>query len=282
MKIGYYPGCTLKLKAKRLEETALSALKTLGIEVYELERWNCCGGMYSLAVDDLIHHVAPVRNLIRAKDSGCDYLMTLCSQCYNTLARANLLMKEDKEARNTLNLFMTEETDYNGEVKVIHFLELLRDVVGWENVRRAVVRPLNNLKVAPFYGCSLLRPREVAISNPTNPTLMEEFIEALYATPVRYPEAISCCGSYQVVANPEAGLIRTRNIIRSAKAFGADLIALSCPLCEYNLGAKQAELQVRDPEVKGIPIFYFTSLLDIALGHGESIALETYENPIPG
>jgi heterodisulfide reductase subunit B2 len=130
MKIGYYPGCTLKTKAKNLEDAALAALEALGIEVTELERWNCCGAVYSLADDDLIHHVAAVRDLVRAQEQGYDKVVTLCSQCYNVLARANLMMREDEEKRDTINRFMDEEPDYRGEVEVVHFLGILRDDIG--------------------------------------------------------------------------------------------------------------------------------------------------------
>ncbi|MFH1132647.1 MAG: heterodisulfide reductase-related iron-sulfur binding cluster, partial [Pseudomonadota bacterium] len=156
MTIGYYPGCTLKTKAKNLEDSALACLNALGVEITELPRWNCCGAVFSLADDDLIHHIAPVRDLIRAKDEGHDQIVTLCSMCYNTLARANLLMKEDAEKRKTLNLFMDEETDYAGEVEVLHYLDFLRTKVGWKKLAAAVKVPLKDLRVAPYYGCTLL------------------------------------------------------------------------------------------------------------------------------
>jgi heterodisulfide reductase subunit B len=122
MKLGYYPGCTLKTQAKNLEDAAVASLGALGVEVKELERWNCCGAVYSLADDDLIHLLAPVRDLIRAKDQDFGKVMTLCSMCYNTLARANLLMRDDEEKRKTINTFMEEESDYAGEVEVVHML----------------------------------------------------------------------------------------------------------------------------------------------------------------
>ncbi len=128
MKIKYYPGCTLKYKAKNLEDSAIASLETLGCEVEEIERWNCCGAVYSLAEDDLIHKVAPVRDLIRVKEQGGDKVLTICSMCYNTLARANLLMKEDEEKRDTINRFMDEEIDYAGEVEVFHLLTVVEKV----------------------------------------------------------------------------------------------------------------------------------------------------------
>jgi len=112
MKVSYYPGCTLKSKAKNLDRSAIAAMDLLGVELEELPRWNCCGAVHSLAEDDLIHRVAPVRDLIRVKEQGNDMVVTLCSMCYNTLARANLLMAEDLEKRKTINLFMDEEINY--------------------------------------------------------------------------------------------------------------------------------------------------------------------------
>ena len=199
MKLAYYPGCTLKTKARNLEDAALASLKMLGVEFVELDQWNCCGAVYSLTADDLIHHVAPVRNLIRVQQEKCDTVFTLCSQCYNTLARANVKINEDEEARKTLNTFMDEEPDYDGSVQVLHFLQLLRDVVGWDRLKDAVKKPLKGLKVAPTYGCSLIRPDPVAITPNNTPVIMAEFLEAVGAEPVDSPDANTCCGSFQAL-----------------------------------------------------------------------------------
>jgi len=185
-KLSYYPGCTLKTKARNLEQAALGAMKELGIECDELPRWNCCGAVFSLADDDLIHHVAPIRNLIRAAEQGSDTVVTLCSQCYNVLARANQLVREDEGKRKTLNMFMDEEPDYNGEVEVVHLLPYLRDNVGWDALREKVKKPLGGLKVATFYGCTLIRPDSVTIKNGPDPEVFEDFLRALGAEPVPF------------------------------------------------------------------------------------------------
>ncbi len=266
MKISYYPGCTLKSKARNFEDSALASLAALGFEVTELERWNCCGALFSLTTDDLLHQLAPVRVLIRAQQAGAGKVTTLCSQCYNTLARANRLMREDEEKRNTLNQFMTEEPDYHGQVEVVHFLQLLRDEIGWERIRAALKRPLTGLKVAPFYGCMLLRPKEVGIDSPVKPSILMDFIAALGATPTDFAAAEECCGAYQVLAAPEAGLKRTRRVVEAARASGVDALVLSCPLCEYNIGKQQQELAAPGG---ALPVFYFSQLLAVALGAAE-------------
>jgi heterodisulfide reductase subunit B len=266
MSLAYYPGCTLKTKARNLEEPAIAAMEILGFKLEEIPRWNCCGAVYSLAEDDLIHQVAPIRNLIRVKEQGKDKLATLCAFCLNTLKRANLLMRENGEKRNTLNSFMDEEIDYGGEVKVVHILEVLRDEIGWEALAQKVKLPLRELKVAPYYGCTLLQPREVAIDNVEAPTILREFLEALGATPVDFAESTRCCGSYQIISNPDDISEYARGILNSALSHGAEALVLTCPLCDYNLGQGQNELMKKRNEFKEMSLFYFTQLLTLALG----------------
>lgn len=268
MKISYYPGCTLKTKAKNLEDAAVASMAALGVDFEELPRWNCCGAVHSLSDDDLIHQVAPVRDLVRAMDQGSDKVVTLCSMCYNTLARANLLMRDDEVKRKTINDFMNEETDYHGEVEVLHFLNFVRDAIGWDQLRKAVKVPLNGLRVAPYYGCTLVRPRDVAVEPPGGPQVFTEFLEALGATVVPFPAATLCCGSYQILANPEAALTVAGTIVEWAVKVGAEALALSCPLCEYNLGMKQGEVVSLGKASKQVPTYYFTQLLAVALGLG--------------
>lgn len=266
MKISYYPGCTLKYKAKNLETSALASLAALGIEVEEMDRWNCCGAVYSLTSDDLIHMVGPVRNLIRAKEQGGDKIVTLCSMCYNTLARVNQLMKNDVEKRDTINRFMDEEIDYFGEVEVVHFLTLIKEEVGWEALREKVLRPLTDLKIASYYGCTLQRPEEVGIEPLGSFTLMNEMFAALGATTVPFAAADKCCGSYQVICEEPGDNNAAANIINMAAASGAEALATSCPLCEFNLGKQQDSLLEKNKISENVPTLYFTQLLSLALG----------------
>jgi len=272
MRTAYYPGCTLKFKARNLESSALASLEALGVAVAEMERWNCCGAVYSLSDDDLIHLLAPVRDLIRVKDMGYNKVMTICSMCYNTLARANKLMKEDDIKRKTINTFMEEETDYHGEVEVKHLLPFLKEEVGWDKIRTAVKNPLTGLKLAPYLGCTLTRPREAAIET----GIFREFIEALGAECVDFDAEERCCGSYQTVSHPEAALETSADILLSAKMQGANAMIVSCPLCDYNLGRKQKEaLKLRGND-SAMPIFYFTQLLAIALRLDEKVCKFEY------
>ena len=275
MKISYYPGCTLKTKARNLEDSALACMDALGLEYEELPRWNCCGAVYSLADDDLIHLIAPVRDLIRAKERGADTVMTLCSMCYNTLARANRLMAEDEEKRYTINQFMDEEPDYAGELRVVHMLDFLRDEYGWDKLKEKVKVPLAGFKLAPYYGCTLTRPKEVALDTPDNPRVLQDFLSAIGAEPVEFSSSIECCGTYQALGNPDAALKLSHGILDDATTHGAEALVLACPLCDFNLGRRQDQILQKYENATEVPVYYFTQLLAVALGVApEAVGLE--------
>jgi heterodisulfide reductase subunit B len=267
MKISYYPGCTLKSNAKNFEDSALCALEKLGLEVDELGRWNCCGTVFSLATDDLIHHVAPVRNLIHSKEAKAEAMMTLCAMCYNTLKRTNERVKKNPDDRETINRFMDAEgLAYQGDVKVLHLLELLRDEIKFENVAKKVVKPLAGLKVASYYGCLLVRPKDIGLDDVENPQILENLTRALGATAVDFPHKTECCASYQTVDNPGVVAERSFQILTSARNAGAEVVSVSCPLCAFNLDNRQVQVVERCPDFKNIPVVYFTQLLGLALG----------------
>jgi heterodisulfide reductase subunit B len=266
MKISYYPGCTLKTKARNLDVAAVASLEALGIEVEEIDRWNCCGAVYSLTADDLIHMVGPVRNLVRAKEQGAGKLVTLCSMCYNTLARANKLMREDEVKRDTINRFMDDEIDYAGEVEVVHYLTFLKEQIGWEKLKEQVKVPLAGLAVGAYYGCTLQRPAEVGIEPFGSYELMSGMLKALGATVVPFAAADKCCGSYQVLSSEPGENSAAATIVNSAGAAGIEAIATSCPLCEYNLGKQQKQMLAREKISAAVPTYYFSQLLAVALG----------------
>jgi len=284
MKISYFPGCTLKNHAKNFEDSAICALNNLGIEVQELDRWNCCGTVFSFATDDLIHHLAPIRNLIRVKEQDSDKVMTLCAMCYNTLKRSNLRMQKDKESLDIINdLMYREEVKYEGDVTVYHLLELLKEGIKFENLAAKVVKPIKKLKVASYYGCLLVRPKEIGFDDQENPTILDNLMEALGADPIDFPYKTECCAAYQTVDKPEVVADRTYQILTSAQEHGAEVVVVSCPLCAFNLDHRQKHTLRKYPEFKHIPILYFTQLLAIALGcPEETLRLDLhYVDPKP-
>lgn len=271
-RLPYYPGCTLKTRASNFEVSAMACAKALGMELVELPNWTCCGTVFSLTSDDLIHHVGPVRNLIRVNEmnrdgllDGENRLVTLCSMCFNTLKRANLRMRENPDDLKTINDFMDTEDDYAGDVEVVHFLELLRDL-GPGAIGEKVENPLVGLRVAPYYGCMLLRPKEVGIDDPEEPTIQSDILNALGAEVVYNHYMKVCCGSYQAMHDRYAVAGLVYDILSHARADGAQAIATSCPLCAHNLDSGQKEVKERHPDFEEIPVFYFTELMALAFG----------------
>jgi len=264
-QIPYFPGCGLKDQARGFELAALAAMERLGYELAELPRWNCCGTVYSLASDDLMRHLAPIRNLIRVQELGESRLVTLCSMCFGTLKRSAQFVEEDPERLATINAFMDEEDDYRGGVEVLHLLAVLRDEVGYEAIEEAVERPLEGLKVAPYYGCMLLRPRGLGVDDPDHPRVMEELLSALGAEVVDHPYKVECCGSYLTAGRADVVEVRVAAIAGAAVQRGADLIATSCPLCQFNLDTRLSQAAGRRG-TPSIPSVYFTQLLALALG----------------
>jgi heterodisulfide reductase subunit B len=270
VQVPYFPGCTLKSHARAFEKSALEAASILGFELVEMPRWVCCGTVYSMATDDLMHQVAPVRNLARVQGAGEGRLVTLCSMCYGTLKQSAALMERSPDKLETINMFLERdegEPGLRGKVRVLHLLELLAEEMAPETLEKRLVRPLAGLKVAPYYGCLLVRPNEGSINDsPENPTVMQELLEALGAEPVYNPYATECCGSYHTALNADVVARRTRQIIEGARAQGADIIALSCPLCDFNLDRRQEATLRLYPHFQPMPVLYFTELLALALG----------------
>ncbi len=267
MKISYYPGCTLKNHAKNFEDSTICSLKAIGVEVEELDRWNCCGTVFSLTTDDLIHHVAPIRNLIRVKEANTDKVMTVCAMCYNTLKRANERVKSDPDSLEILNNFMDrEEIKYEGDVKIFHLLEFLKNEITFENIAKQIVKPLKKLKIASYYGCLLIRPKEIGFDDMENPTILEDLMAVIGADSIDFPYKTECCGAYQTVDNPGIVAERTYHILSSAQDQGAEIVVVSCPLCAFNLDQRQKVTAEKYSDFKHIPVLYFTQPLAIALG----------------
>ncbi len=271
MELCYYPGCTLKTTAKNFESPAIASMENLGHKMVELSRWNCCGTVHSLATDDLMHQLAPVRTLIRVLETGADKVVTLCAMCYNTLKQINKIMLEEPDKRERINNFLDEERDYSGNISVLHLLEFLRDEIGFDKVKDKVKRPLNGLKLSSYYGCLLLRPDGIGIDDIEAPRVMENLLEALGGEVVESPFKIECCGSYHTVDDIEPVVERTKIIIDAISSRGAEAIVVACPLCFFNLDYRQKNVELKNRVFTRIPVFYFTQLLAVALGLGDDV-----------
>jgi heterodisulfide reductase subunit B len=265
MKVTYYPGCTLYTKAKNLGDLAVASAAKLGIELVELEDWTCCQAAFPLAEDNIMGMISSARIIINAEKQGTK-LTTLCSFCYNVLKRTNHVLKNDPEKRAKICEFLEEE--YLGEIEVVHLLEILKADVGFDNMKETITKYLTGLKVVPYYGCQIIRPANVMkFDDPEDPMMLDEFLESLGCEVVDFPFKVECCGSYQII-HPEVKETALRcsfNILKSAKSHQGEAIALTCPVCYFNLDKKQDEIADTIEEFERIPILYFTELLGLAL-----------------
>ena len=265
MKYSYFPGCTLRTKARDLDAYARVSARALGFELEEIDNWQCCGGVYPLGSDEIATKLSSVRALNEAKEKGQD-LVTLCSACHHVIKRVNDDMKNVEDIRTRANNYMKRAEPYEGETEVLHFLEVLRDRIGFDELKKKVVNPLTGKKIGAYYGCLLLRPGKImAFDNPENPTIIEDFIRAIGAEPVVYPYRNECCGGYISLKEKDMSKNMCNNIMDSAAGFGAEMLITACPLCLYNLN--------KSGNGK-LPVHYFTELLAEALGVKEE-ALQT-------
>ncbi len=254
----YYPGCTMKTKASDYEDSAMKVMEKLGEPLVEMDDWYCCGAVQSLTEDDIMHQIAPIRTMCCAQEQGEDEIVTLCDMCYNVLRQANDRMKENEDDLETMNEFLDEDPDYEGEVEVYHLFHILEEMK--DEIEDAVENPLEDLVVAPYYGCMLLRPDNVAIDETEDPEIMEELLELLGLEVLENPKRTECCGSYHTVNRSDIVEKRVEDIVSHAVKEGAEAIVLSCPLCQFNLDFNQRATEF------DIPVFYITELMALSFG----------------
>lgn len=259
----YFPGCTLKNKALDLDKYARASAEVLGFTLQEIPDWQCCGGEYPLGTNEIAPKLSSVRALAASRDANQE-LVTLCSACYNVLKQVNHDMQTDENTISKVNNYLAQDKiEYHGEAKVVHYLEILRDVVGWDNVKKAVKKPFTGKKIGAYYGCLLLRPASVLqFDDPENPKIIEDFIKAIGGTPVIYAQRNECCGAYTVFEDESIPQKRAKKILDNAEDMGADFLVTSCPLCRYNL--------IKNKGDSTLDVIYFTELLAEALGLKEA------------
>ncbi len=272
VRIPYYPGCTLKTKAQGFERSAMDCARVIGFEMDELKDWNCCGASYPLTKDNLMGLAAPTNILVeaerRCQEQEVDSLLiTLCTFCYNTLKRTEYAFQQEPKKLETLNAFL--ERKYKGSIRVVHYLEYLRDVIGFDNLSKMIKTDMSKFRVAPYYGCLLLKPKkEINLDDPEDPVILHDFLDALGCQVVDFPAQVDCCGSYLVMREPEKVARLSHNILAEAVEYGAQALVTACPLCQSNLDKSQSVKDSGSPFVdfEGVPVLYFTQLLAVALG----------------
>ena len=273
MRYAYYPGCSLEATAKPYQESVISVAKTLGIELVEVNDWNCCGATTYMSVNEVLSFCLSARNLSQAQKTG-DVLVTPCSACYTNLRKTEKYLESFPDVRKKVDTALSEAgMKYEGGVVTKHFLEAVVEDVGLDAVKSQVKRPLKGMRVAPYYGCQIVRPYGIE-DDTDNPMMMDRLIETLGATATYYPMKTVCCGGSLMGSRSEVAMRLCRNLLLCAQQDNADCIVVTCPLCQLNLDVYQPEINKAYGTNFNIPIVYFTQLMGLAFGlKSEAIGL---------
>ncbi len=263
MKYAYYPGCSLKGTAIDYHTSTMALAKCLDIELQEMEDWVCCGASPIHQRNPILG--ASVANLLMSLSEGISpQIAVLCAACYHNMKKAEHELKGDEKKRREVE--EVSGVPFNPEVVPRHFLDILDKDYGLDKVKEKVVKPLKDLKVACYYGCLLSRPKEIAIDDPEEPAIMERVLQAAGAETVLWSHRLECCGASHAIPLTDAVLRLVNDILASAKAAGAEIIACACPLCQANLDLRQAGVLKKYGIDYNIPAVFFTQLMGLACG----------------
>ena len=272
-KVAYYKGCLASLSAKELDISTQALAPKLGLELDELEAVTCCGAgdIHEAEPDYYLHLNA--RILANAALTGADTLMTICNVCTLNLRQANWQLKNDEalRARVNTNLESVGVPAYEKDVEVKHFLWLIAEGEGYELLKGVAHKGLKGMKIAPFYGCQILRPSKLlGFEDPDRPSSLERIIEACGGDPIDYPAKIKCCGFPIIQAREETALSELIQPIEQALEAGADAMVTPCPLCHLSLDAWQSKLEKSTGRTLGMPILHLSQLIGVAAGFSDS------------
>jgi heterodisulfide reductase subunit B len=276
----YYPGCSLMVTNRAYDISARSVARALGIELLELDDWNCCGATAYMAIRERSSLVLSARNLAIAEREGRD-LATLCNACWVALRKTNRHMAEDSGLRTALRAALKAGgMDYHGSVRVRHFLEIIVNDLGEAAIRMRVRRDLSHLRVACYSGCQFSRPF-ADVDSAERPRMMERLCSWLGAQAVSFPMSAKCCGGMSMTTRPNVGRALSGKILSVARQRGANCIATACPLCQVNLEAYQPQVGKAVLADVRLPVLYFTQLMGAAFGLGrDQLALQDSLTPV--
>ena len=267
MRYSYYPGCSLHSTARDYDESTRAVFARLGVELQELNDWNCCGATAVASQDSLLALSLPARNLALAESAGKP-LAVSCNACYLALRRANQVLAENGPwARKVREALSGIGREIRGPVEVRHTLDIVVNTAGLEKVRAGVSRSLRGLPVVPYYGCQIARPRHGSMHS-ENPVELDRLLETLGARVLRFDQKTRCCGGSLMTTKHEVAIELTERLLRESQLRGAKAIVVSCPLCQFNLDVFQGEVNRRFGTHYRLPVIYFTQAMGWAMGVG--------------
>ncbi|MEW6726963.1 MAG: CoB--CoM heterodisulfide reductase iron-sulfur subunit B family protein [Bacillota bacterium] len=262
MKFAYYPGCSLHATAREYDLSTRAVCDRLGIELKELPDWNCCGATSAHSTNHFLSTALPARNLAIADEMGLEVAVP-CAACYQRLRMAQNDLARDPVLREKMEAVTGRPYKEEG-VRVKSLLELLAGQ--GEALKSRVVRPLDGLKVACYYGCLLLRPPAVSFDDPEHPSSMDGLLEICGAEPIDWGYKTECCGASLSLTDEDVVLKLTRDILAVALGAGAECLVVACPLCHSNLDGRQGHVNKKFGTGFQLPVLYFTQVLGLAMG----------------
>jgi heterodisulfide reductase subunit B len=260
-------GCTIPARQQSYELSARKALTNLGIDLVDLANMTCCAPPPIQSIDLETSLSISAYNICLAEEAGLD-IVTLCTGCFESLAMANVMLKGKKKLRAKVNKILSEAgKEFKGSKEVKHYLQVLTDDVGLDQISKSISKTLNSLKVASFSGCHLLRPSELLkFDDPERPRIFDDMIETLGAESIEYRNKLKCCGGLlRGYADDLALSIAREKIVNTTNA-GADCIATLCPFCFIALDLGQLMMKSKFHEEHDMPVLHYSELLSLALG----------------
>jgi len=260
-KVAYFPGCSASSSAKEYDLTVRTTADILNIKLVEPPGWVCCGSSSAHATDSTQAHVFPLRTMSTIERMGMTTVTSPCSNCFARLKMTEYEGMQDKRALEQAAAITDYE--YQGKVKVQHFVDTILEHATPEQISARVKRPLDGLRVACYYGCLMTRPAQATgAENPEYPEQMDILLQSLGAQTVDWSYKTDCCGGSLSVTQTEQALKMSKAILKDAKACGAEAVITMCPMCHMNLDARQADMDTKFD----MPIFHSTQLTTLAFG----------------
>jgi len=263
MKVGYFPGCSLHSTAREYEESLRAVVAALDIQLEEVHDWACCGATSAHSTNHLLSVALPARTLLQAEKQKLQRILAPCAACFNRLASARHALTQDEKIAARVQSILG--SDFANSVGIVSIAELLREVTA--TIRQKATSPLTGLKIACYYGCLLVRPREVcSFDDAEVPNSLESIVSATGATPVKWSMALECCGGGFSLSITGSVVRLGRMILQSAIDVGAQAIVVACPMCHSNLDFRQHAMSGRNGVGKSMPIMFISELVGLSLG----------------
>lgn len=270
MKYSFYPGCSLEKNAAAYLVSTLAIARHLKMDLVEIEDWNCCGATEYVSLNRTASFALIARNLAQAsKNADLKEIVAPCSACYINLCKADKYLQEDAQLRlNVGKSLAAGGLSYTpGSLKTRHLLDVVVNDVGYDAVQALVTRPLKGLRIAPYYGCFIVRPGFHELwDDQEYPVALDKLLQALGAEVIDFPMKSHCCGGHMTQVSEATGYEMIRRLIKGAADYKADMIVTVCPMCQLNLDAFQGPMNRWFKTSYQMPTLYFTQMMGLAFG----------------